>query len=198
MLVTHKIEHMTPGTIIHRGISKKDREFFIRSVQIGDAPLMAEYLNALSAEQTFVTFQGEKITLEDEEKYVNSQLKKMEIGKGILLLCFCEDKLIGVAGVDLGSKTESHVGTLGISLAKEYRGEGIGKVFMQFLLAESENNLQSLKIITLGVFANNSLAIHMYKSLGFKEYGILPKGIQYKGEYIDDISMYKFVNEFAE
>jgi RimJ/RimL family protein N-acetyltransferase len=35
----------------------------------------------------------------------------------------------------------------------------------------------------------------MYQKFGFIEYGTLPKGILYKGEYIDEIKMYKEVKK---
>jgi RimJ/RimL family protein N-acetyltransferase len=101
--------------------------------------------------------------------------------------------LIGIAGIDMKDKTESHEGVFGISLAKDYRGEGIGKILMRLVLEEAESNLPPLRIITLGVFSNNSLAMEMYKKFGFKEYGRLPKGVLHRGEYVDHVYMYKSI-----
>ncbi len=64
---------------------------------------------------------------------------------------------MGVATVGLRDKVESHEDVFGISLAKEIRGQGIGKKLMELTLKEAEKNLPMLRIITLGVFGNNYL-----------------------------------------
>ena len=48
-----------------------------------------------------------------------------------------------------------------------------------------------LKQVILGCFANNKIGINLYKKLGFKEYGLHPKAVIYKGQYIDEIMFYK-------
>jgi len=51
-----------------------------------------------------------------------------------------------------------------------------------------------LKIITLGVFANNPIALKMYqKRFDLKEYGRLPQGIKHRGKFVDHIFLYKRV-----
>lgn len=90
-------------------------------------------------------------------------------------------------------KTESHEGVFGLSVASEFRGEGIGSLVMKLTLEEALKNMLELKIITLGVFSNNSLAMDIYKKFGFIEYGRLPKGVLHRGQYVDHIYMYKNV-----
>ncbi len=158
-----------------------------------DAQALCDYINTLSKEQTYIRFQGEQITLEDEAKYLDGQLDKIAKKQAVQLLVFSNNQLIGIAGIDMKDKTESHEGVFGISLAKDYRGEGIGKILMRLVLEEAESNLPQLRIITLGVFSNNSLAMEMYKKFGFKEYGRLPKGVLHRGEYVDHVYMYKSI-----
>ena len=178
---------------VFQGKTKKENEYLIRYPQDGDAPAMCGYINELSKEKTFVRFQGEEVLLEDETKYLNGQLKKIKDKRTVQLLVFSDNRLVGISAVDLKDKTESHEGVFGISLSKDFRGEGIGKTLMRLTIGEAINNLPQLQIITLGIFGNNTLAISMYKNFGFKEYGRLPKGIFYKGKYIDHIYMYKNV-----
>jgi len=49
-----------------------------------------------------------------------------------------------------------------------------------------------VEVLYLKVYAI-SPAIELYKRLGYAEYGRLPGGIKYRGEYVDAVSMYKRV-----
>ncbi|MDP2637470.1 MAG: N-acetyltransferase [Candidatus Levybacteria bacterium] len=177
--------------IVFEGLSKKGNKIVICYPTKDDAQIFCDYINNLSEEKTFVRFQGEKVSLGQEKKYLNAQLKRIVNKATVELLVFCNDKLVGISSIDMKDKTESHEGVFGISIAKEYRGEGIGRKFMQFVLNEAEKNIPQLRIITLGVFGDNDLAKSMYEKFGFREYGRLPNGIFYKGKYVDHIYMYK-------
>ena len=179
--------------IVFEGLSKKGNKIVVCYPTRNDAQIFCDYINALSKEKTFVRFQGEEVSLEDETKYLNTQLEKIAKKQTVELLVFCNKKLIGISSIDMKDKTESHEGVFGISVAREYRGEGIGKKFMQLVLEEAEKNMPQLRIITLGVFGDNTLAKKMYEEFGFKEYGKLPKGSLHKEEYVDHIYMYKNV-----
>jgi RimJ/RimL family protein N-acetyltransferase len=182
---------MEPGKIIYRGKTKKGNEIIIRYPLSIDAQKMCDYINILSDEQTFIRFQGEKITLEDETKYLDGLIKKIEKNQAIQLLTFFKDRLIGISDIIVQDKIERHRGTFGITIAKEHRREGIGKLLMSQVLNEAKNNIPQLKIVTLGIFANNSIAKKMYQKFGFKEYGKLPNGILTPKGYFDHIYMYK-------
>jgi ribosomal protein S18 acetylase RimI-like enzyme len=179
--------------IIFEGISRKGNKIIIGYPTKDDAQIFCDYINALSKEKTFVRFQGEEISLADEEKYLNAQLKRIANKQTVELLVLCNNKLIGISSIDMKDKTESHEGLFGISIAKEYRGEGIGKKFMQIVLEEAVRNMSQLRIITLGVFGDNPLAKSIYEKFGFKEYGRLPDGSLHKEKYVDHIYMYKNV-----
>ncbi|MBI4035875.1 GNAT family N-acetyltransferase [Candidatus Daviesbacteria bacterium] len=172
---------MKPGQITYRYPTKDD----LKAVW--------EYINALSKEQTFILFQGEKITLEVEEKWLEGELKKIKEGKSVQIFAFVGDKLIGVSGITMKDKAERHVGTFGITIAKEFRNKGIGTTLMETVLIEAKKNLKDLKIIILGVFGNNPIAKNLYEKFGFVEFGNLPESILHKGKFIDHIYMYKKV-----
>jgi RimJ/RimL family protein N-acetyltransferase len=82
------------------------------------------------------------------------------------------------------------VGIFGVTIAKEFRGVGIGEVISKCTIEEGKKSIPGLKILTLNVFSPNTIAQNLYKKLGFIEYAKLPKGVWYKNEYIDEIKMY--------
>ena len=184
---------MKPGEIVYTGTSKKGNPLVIRSIQKGDENIMADYINSISQEKTFVRFQGETISLNEETKYVEDQLIKLEKNETVQLLVFCHEKLIGVSDLNMGERVEKHVGIFGISLLREYRGEGVGKLLMELVIKQAEKHIPYLHIISLSVFSNNLVATEMYKNLGFVQYGSLPKGILHQGKYVDHNHMYKVI-----
>ncbi len=163
----------------------------LRYPKQGDAKLMCDYINILSKEKTYITWQGEEIKFTDEQKYLDKQIKRFKSKESVQLLLFVNNNLSGISSIDLGERVQDHIGSFGISILKEFRGMGLGKLLMKNMLEEAIKNLPRLKIITLEVFAENKKAISMYRIFGFEEYGKLPDGNKYKGKFVDDILMYK-------
>lgn len=182
---------MQQHKIVFQGKTKKGNEIIVRYPVIEDAETLMNYINTLSRERTFILKQGEQMSFEGEKKFLNNILEKIGKKQSIMLLVFKGEETIGNCVINLQEKVNSHVGGIGISLAQEYRGEGIGKLLMNLLLDEARKNLPQIKIATLEVFANNRIAILMYQKLGFVEYGKLPRGIFHQNKYIDRIFMYK-------
>lgn len=165
----------------------------IRYPNLEDAEIMQQYFNALSAEKTFIRSQGEQVTLDEEIAFVKNVIDHINNRKAVRLLAFFDNQLAGIGNIDLSKGTERHIGELGISIAKEFRGKGFGEILMKALIEESIKALPDLEIITLGVFSTNSIARSLYKKLGFVDYGVLPKGVKLENGYADYIYMYKKV-----
>lgn len=183
---------LSPMKIVHVA-ELPENKLIIRYPVLSDAAAMCDYINTMSVEQTFIRFQGEQITLEDETKYLESLLQNITNKRSVHLLAFVDDELVSISGVELKDKTEGHQGLFGITVAKEYRGQGVGKLMMQTILTEAEKELSDLQIITLEVFGTNELAISMYEKFGFKEYGRLPQGIKLKAKLVDGVFMFRTV-----
>lgn len=181
---------MQPRQVVLKGKTTKGIPVTLRYPKKGDLVDLLNYINALSKEKTFVSFQGEQQTPEDEKKYLAEQLKRIGNAQTVQLLAFSQNKLIGIASIDLGERVSKHVGNLGISIAKDFRAQGVGSLLISKLLEEAKIRLPNLRIITLSVFANNPVAIQMYQKFGFRQYGRLPKAILHRGRLIDRIYMY--------
>ena len=65
------------GKIVYKGKSKKGNEIIIRYPEKSDLNELWRYINKLSKEKTFVRFQGEEITLKEEEKFVKDTYRNV-------------------------------------------------------------------------------------------------------------------------
>lgn len=172
---------------------KNEKIFTIRQPLEKDVEVLALYMNEISTEKTFVALQGEQTTKKETMDYITRIKKNIRNKKEICLLLFCKKELIGVADVALRQKIYEHIGNTSITIKKKFRGNGLGALLMERLLTESVH-LVGIKKIILQVFGNNKPAISLYEKIGFKEYGRLPKAIKWRGKYVDEILMYKDVN----
>ncbi len=165
---------MEPGKVIFKGKTEKGLTVILRYPKKSDLAGLLSYINTLSKERTFIRVQGEEISLEEEKEYLDKIIKHVKIGQGVHLFAFSGGDLIGTADISLKERAERHVGDFGISIAKEFRGKGVGRLLLGKILLEAKNNLPGLKIVTLSVFANNPIAKKMYESFGFKTLGKWP------------------------
>ena len=188
---------MEPGKIVWEGRSRQGKNILIRSLQHNDAEALCRYMNALSEERTFIRFQGEQLTLEEETAYLSGQLQRMEQNQTIQLVALCEGTVVGAADVNKKDLVEQHVGVLGMSVAQAYRGEGIGALLLETVLREAAVQLPHLRIIVLEVFSDNTVAITMYHTFGFVEYGRLPEGVLHIQAYVDTVYMYRKISNIA-
>lgn len=178
---------------IKKIITKNGKEAVIRYPTLDDVIEMTGYINTLSREDTYITFSGEQITLDSEREYIIDLLKRIEKGDAVNLICTIDGKLVGIAGVERKISARNrgrHIGIFGISVKKEYRGDGIGQELSVSVIDESKKAMSGLRMLTLSVYKPNEVAYTLYRKLGFVEYGTLPQGILFHGEYIDEIEMY--------
>lgn len=188
-----QLRDMLEGTVVFEG-NHNGINIVIRHVRRDDVERLLSFINTLSREQTFILFQGEQMNLEEEARYVEGFIHKAENHLAVKLLVFHKDEFIGLADIITKERAENHVGVFGIMMTKEWRNKGIGHFLMEKVIEEAKKSIIGLKIITLGVFGNNPVAKKMYEKMGFVEYGVLPKGIKYKGELVDHIYMYKRIS----
>ncbi|HEV2339845.1 MAG TPA: GNAT family N-acetyltransferase [Patescibacteria group bacterium] len=181
--------------IVYNGKTKTEKDIIIRYPLMEDLTVMTDFINILSREQTYIIVQGRQWTIEEEKEFLTKQLYDIEKRKTVHLLVFCSNVLIGSSTLQMKSDALAHEGVFDITIAKEYRGQGIGKLLMQCVLDEGMKILPDLKIVTLGIFGDNFVAKSMYEAFGFTEFGRLPKGVLHKGNYVDHVYLYKTVKD---
>jgi len=178
--------------LVFLGKSKKGTNLVIRYPEVSDLKEVWRYANALSEERTFVLFQGEKISLQKEREWLGKLIESNKKRQGVTLLVVTGKKIVGICGIQAKKKKiHRHIGSFAISVANSFRGEGIGWLLMNAVLEETKKKLNGIKTITLEVFEENKAARKMYKKIGFKEIGVLPAALRYKGGYSNEVLMYK-------
>lgn len=191
------MSYFHPQQVVYKGKTKKGKDIVIRYPRWEDIDQLTEYINKLSAEDTFVLFSGEKIKKEEECRVLASWFVEMELKDAIWLVVEFKKKIIGVANISRNKnnrKRSLHVGHLGISVKKEFRGERIGEVLLKAIIEEAKDKLPNLRMIFLEVYEKNYSAWELYQKLGFKKCGQIPGYLLYKNQYIDAINMVLFLN----
>ena len=174
-------------------ISKSGKEIYFRPPTIKDVLALKNHINQISAEKSFLLFQGVQQTTKSETSWLKNKLDKISQQKCVYLCAFFKNKLIGASEVTLHDDAKSHVGNFGIAINKNFRGEGIGSKLMELVIKESIKNIKGLKIIELEVFSGNTNGINLYRKFNFVQFGRLPQGLKRRGHYEDAILMYRKV-----
>jgi putative acetyltransferase len=81
-----------------------------------------------------------------------------------------------------------HCAMLGISVAADWQGRGVGRALMQAMCGYADDWGQILRI-ELTVFADNHRAIALYESCGFRREGIHRGYALRQGQYADVLTM---------
>jgi L-phenylalanine/L-methionine N-acetyltransferase len=113
----------------------------------------------------------------------------------ILLVAQCPDadgqpKVVGNAGLMSpgAALRRRHVMNLGIAIASEAQGKGVGSALMKALCDWADHWGQVLRI-ELTVFTDNARAIALYRRFGFEQEGVHRGYALRDGRYADTYSM---------
>ena len=100
-----------------------------------------------------------------------------------------EDRVVGSAGLHPSDRLRRrHTAILGISVAPNAQGQGVGRALMQTLCDYADNWAQILRI-ELTVFTDNGRAIGLYQSFGFCVEGTHRGYAMRHGVYADVLAM---------
>lgn len=119
------------------------------------------------------------------------QISKFSSPTNLLLGAFYKNKLIGVLDFISNKRDRiNHWGKFGISLHADFQNFGIGTQMINMMIEWAKQNGQT-KMICLSVHEDNTRAIHLYKKLGFTEYGLLKNCIKnMDGRFTNSVEMF--------
>ncbi|SDC43953.1 Protein N-acetyltransferase, RimJ/RimL family [Melghirimyces thermohalophilus] len=161
----------------------------IRSAEEKDAAPLLE----LTAEGRFqlTAIDEFQITLEEEKTWIRYMAGE---SNSLILVADVGGEIIGMLDVHGGKKKRlRHTGTFGMSVRKDWRGQGVGSLLFNQLINWAALHPE-LEKLCLEVLAANHRAIRLYRKVGFSEEGRLLKQVRREdGSYTDLIQMGRFL-----
>jgi len=173
---------------MEKGNLLNENKVIIRKAIKSDAKPILEYINKISGESDFLTFgQGEfNIAIEQEENFIDTISKQ---NNAVFIIAEVEGKVVGNLNFSGGARPRIlHTGEFGVSVLKEYWGQGIGTELTKYLIDWCKQS-GIIRKINLRVRSDNYSAIHIYKKLGFKEEGLITREFFINNRFYDSVLM---------
>lgn len=166
----------------------------IRKARKTDAAAMINFLHQIAGESDYLTFGSADelhLTVEKEEKLFEDYFNR---DNGLNLIAEYDGQIAGNLNFSGGTKKRTaHTGEFGISVRKDFWGMGIGKALIARLIEWSKES-GVIRKINLRVRSDNARAIHLYKSFGFKEEGVITRDFLINDVFYDSIQMGLFID----
>ena len=169
-------------------------EYEIRHAKVEDAKSILDFIDCVSGESDNLTFgKGEfNLSLEKEISYLENLAGE---DNQIMLVAVYEDKILSTLSYGGGHRSRvRHCGEFGISVRKEYWGNGIGLNMIKELFDWAKKSKYCEKI-NLRVREDNIRAIRLYEYLGFEKEGVILKDMKINGEFINCVFMGKSIKK---
>ncbi|WP_343604871.1 GNAT family protein [Fluviicola sp.] len=174
-----------------RKITLKDgREILLRHVTVEDAEKIIPFVQGFVYEEEFVPLsEGEfNPTLEEERAVLKNYVER---ANSLFLVAEAPDgTIIGNLNLDGNQrKIMRHTAVFGMGMHKGWQGCGLGTALLQNAVDWGRDHSE-LELIYLQVYAENESGLALYRKIGFREHGRMPKVFKQNGRYHDEISMH--------
>jgi RimJ/RimL family protein N-acetyltransferase len=143
------------------------------------------FINTITREGVYLLL-DRPFTFEEEKIWLKNKYQANKKGEQLFLKVTVDDTLIGFINAERGIYRNKGNATLGIALAKQWWGKGLGKLLLQEMINRVEQAWHP-KNIYLYVVASNKNAHALYTSLGFRPIARLPQWFEYNGKYLDEL-----------
>ena len=161
----------------------------IRQARPDDAAGCLAYMEALALEPDIdiPLAPGEfKYTIEQEAKILQDYA---DADNSLFLVAESQGQIVGILTCHGGTRQAvRHAATLGVTVRKGYRGQGIGNALLEYTIGWAREG-GVIKRIELDVYVRNQGAIRLYLKHGFEIEGRHRRAICQDDEYLDDYVM---------
>jgi RimJ/RimL family protein N-acetyltransferase len=145
------------------------------------------FINRLIEEKTFI-MRDKRVSMKEEESWKKAALRKFRKKQGYVLVARVKGRIAGTSDAHKEVGKGSGNIFLGIVIAKEFRGIGLGEMLLRHNISLARKRLDARNVY-LDVFGPNKIARSLYSKLGFKEFARYPKWLRHDGKYVDKIVM---------
>ncbi len=162
------------------------RTITIRSLDPSDAAQAVKYMKAMYTDSPYLARYGDEWNTNIEAETMFLENAGQSPNK-LMLGGFIDDELVALCDFSpLGSAYKmAHRCQLGISVATNQQGNGIGSLLMKTLLSAAKQT--GYEQMELEVVRSNNRAVQLYRHYGFREMGTIPRGFRYRGGYYEDL-----------
>lgn len=174
-------------------IDKKGDSYILRSLKQDDRDLLISFITQGALESSHFPWAPgvTELTADNAGEYI---LDFENDSRKLLLGAFRDGRLIGLHELSGMGEWESmrHRCMVGGGLLKENQGRGLGaEMMMAVVAAAKEIGHEQLEVNTA---TDNNSGLGCLRSLGFKEYGMIPHKSKNKdGSYVDELRFVKWL-----
>lgn len=168
--------------------ARDGRPFAIRSARPNEAGALYDHYIRIRTEEPDVNVE-EADEWQATADSVRRLIEGLERAPNGFLLVADARGIVGTLSVEGGRfRKVRHVGEVGVSVAREWRGQGVGRCLMETAIAAARTS-PPLERLSLRVFASNGPALRLYESIGFRVEGRRPAHLRVRGRDDDLILM---------
>ena len=173
------------------------KNVYLRLPELSDLEELYELAN-IEENRDFLNFHRPMSRI-DEDNWIKGVTEKASKGAdyGFVIVEKKSQKVVGTTGIH-NIKNIERMGTIGITIKKEFQEKGYGPEAIKLLLEWGFNTL-NLNLIEIEAFSNNERAIHVYKDkLKFKEEAKLRMRHYKNGKYLDSVVLSMTKKEYEK
>jgi RimJ/RimL family protein N-acetyltransferase len=162
--------------------------FSIRPAEPGDAEALTRLAEAVSAEPEawLISSNGEWRSVGDERRYLKALRRYPHAA--VFVAERSDGALVGRLSVARDQHpASSHVADLGLMVAHDARGQGIGTALLQAAVDWARD--AGIRKLELHVFPWNEPAMRLYEKFGFEREGYRKRHYRRDGEDVDAVLM---------
>ncbi|MDV3293998.1 MAG: GNAT family N-acetyltransferase [Nitrososphaerales archaeon] len=185
---------MKPGEVYESFTLKDGRQVTLRALRSSDLRTAVRFANDLVRERSSNPDLGVLIdtlvTVKEERKWLARRVAAIRKNDVFSVAAAYGKRIVGNCEVTRSPfKDMRHAGSLGIGIIAGFRGAGLGRRMLEVLLEDASAG--GVRLVELRVLSSNVQARSLYRSLGFKEVGMIPGKILRRGRRIDEVLMYR-------
>jgi RimJ/RimL family protein N-acetyltransferase len=177
------------GRISGRDRRERRVSVTIREATMDDAVELHAYAIALFAEKLPGIFRRDDLTMEQEIEFLSAHVQQ---DNAVMFVAESDGRIVGNIGFVGGKLAElSHAGEFGVSVARGYRGSGVGTLLIGALQAWAPAH--GVTRIEVHAFSTNPGGLRLYERLGYEREGLLRRAAMVDGEPVDILVLSKLL-----